>query len=68
MAQQANVVANVDDLSCEKDECNICHCEFSIDNEGGVRGDIGIIPVAFCPTCHAGLHDLYTAWYGNEDD
>ena len=40
-------------------ECSICSCEFDLDAEGGVEGYIGIIPVAFCPTCHAGLAEAY---------
>jgi hypothetical protein len=38
--------------------CNVCSCEFNIDTEGGRLGDIGILPVAFCPTCLAGLYDM----------
>jgi len=61
----------------KSDICTICECEFSLDDEGGVSGvlqrqgavgHIGIILVVFCPTCHAGLHDMYTAWYGKDED
>lgn len=38
--------------------CSICSCEFDIDAEGGVEGDIGILPVAFCPTCRVGILDF----------
>lgn len=37
--------------------CSICSTNIDIDNEG-VQGDIGIIPVAFCPTCKAGIYDF----------
>jgi len=38
-------------------KCNVCQCEFT-DDEGGVQGYLGILPVAFCPTCFAGLCDM----------
>ena len=39
--------------------CSLCSSEFDLEAEGGVAGDLGIIPVAFCVWCHSGLHDLY---------
>ncbi len=38
--------------------CTICNGEFDIESEGGERGFIGMLPVAFCPTCLAGIFDL----------
>tara|TARA_R110002020_G_scaffold115383_3_gene265303 strand:+ start:310 stop:561 length:252 start_codon:yes stop_codon:yes gene_type:complete len=38
--------------------CTICGGDFDLDNEGGVEGDFGILPVAFCPTCYACLMDM----------
>jgi len=38
-------------------ECSICAGLFNIDTEGGTAGYIGILPVSFCPTCHAGIMD-----------
>jgi len=38
-------------------ECSVCQCDFT-DDEGGIQGYIGIIPVAFCPTCYAGICDM----------
>lgn len=38
-------------------QCNVCQCDFT-DDEGGVQGYLGILPVAFCPTCLAGLCDM----------
>jgi hypothetical protein len=32
-------------------ECSTCSVKFSLESEGGVQGNFGIIPVAFCPTC-----------------
>ena len=37
--------------------CTICNGEFDIESEGGERGFIGMLPVAFCPTCKAGIYD-----------
>lgn len=38
--------------------CTICQGQFNIENEGGSVGHIGILPVAFCPTCQAGIFDF----------
>jgi hypothetical protein len=53
-------------------KCNVCQCDFD-DDEGGVQGYLGILPVAFCPTCFAGLCDMvgqYDArdWEGLTDE
>ena len=32
------------------DECNVCTGEFSLKDEGGIKGQFGILPVTFCPT------------------
>ena len=39
-------------------KCSVCSCEFDLDGEGGIVGDIGILPVAFCPTCLSGVQDM----------
>ena len=38
-------------------KCSVCQCDFT-DDEGGTQGYLGIIPVAFCPTCYAGIFDM----------
>mgnify|MGYP003141325995 FL=1 len=38
--------------------CSICDGDFDLDGEGGVIGDFGILPVAFCPTCLSCIYDL----------
>ena len=38
-------------------KCNVCSGEFSED-EGGVEGSIGILPVYFCPTCLNGIFEM----------
>jgi hypothetical protein len=40
------------------DKCNVCSREFSLDGEGGIKGDFGILPVAFCPTCLCCMQDM----------
>lgn len=38
-------------------KCTICQCDFT-DDEGGVQGYLGILPVAFCPFCFSGLCNM----------
>jgi hypothetical protein len=38
-------------------KCTICKCDFT-DDEGGTLGYLGILPVAFCPSCFSGLCDM----------
>jgi len=40
------------------DVCSVCQCEFDLDNEGGTKGEFGILPVAFCPTCLSSTFDM----------
>ena len=41
----------------EINKCSICQCDFT-EESGGSQGHIGIIPVAFCPTCYTGICDM----------
>lgn len=45
--------------------CNICSCDYT-DDEGGVEGYLGILPVAFCPTCFASVCDMVEQLNGRE--
>jgi hypothetical protein len=38
-------------------KCNVCQGNFT-EGEGGRHGYLGILPVAFCPTCYTGLADM----------
>jgi hypothetical protein len=38
-------------------QCNVCSCEYT-DDEGGVEGNFGILPVSFCPTCFSCMCDM----------
>jgi hypothetical protein len=46
-------------------ECSVCQCDFT-DDEGGIQGYIGILPVAFCPTCYSGICDMVEQLDGRE--
>ena len=39
-------------------KCSICSTEFSLDSEGGIEGDLGMLPVSFCPCCLSGVLDM----------
>lgn len=41
-----------------EEECAICRSQFSLESEGGITGCIGLIPVAFCPTCLTGIVEM----------
>ena len=38
-------------------KCSVCSCDFT-DDEGGVIGFFGILPVAFCPTFYSSMVDM----------
>ena len=38
--------------------CNVCTGDFDLDSEGGITGELGILPVSFCPTCLSGVTDM----------
>jgi hypothetical protein len=40
-------------------KCNVCACDFT-DDEGGIQGYFGMLPVAFCPTCYTSMYDMVT--------
>ena len=46
--------------------CSICTGDFDLDSEGGITGDLGILPVSFCPTCLAGVTDMVCQLMGEE--
>ena len=41
----------------ETNKCTACSCNFT-DDEGGVHGDFGILPMSFCPTCLSCMLDM----------
>ena len=49
-------------------KCNICHCDFDIESEGGMQGYIGIIPFSLCPMCYSGIMDMFEQLSGDLED
>ena len=47
-------------------KCNTCNCEIDTD-EGGVVGEFGILPVAFCVWCLPSLIDMVIQLQGYND-
>lgn len=38
-------------------QCTVCACDYT-DDEGGLQGYFGILPVSFCPTCFTSMMDM----------
>ena len=38
--------------------CSICDTPVDLENEGGIAGNFGIVPVAFCVYCYASIVDM----------
>ena len=41
----------------ETHECTACSCTYT-DDEGGVQGYFGMLPMSFCPTCLSSIYDM----------
>ena len=41
----------------ENHQCSVCSCDYT-DDEGGIQGNFGILPVSFCPTCFSCMCDM----------
>ena len=39
-------------------KCSVCDSIFDIEAEGGIAGEFGICPVAFCPWCFSSMVDM----------
>lgn len=51
---------SIDGLTHDDSEdhvCSVCSCEFT-DDEGGITGYFGILPVSFCPYCFSSMCDM----------
>ena len=51
----------------DEHKCSVCSCDFT-DDEGGVIGYFGILPVAFCPTCYSCMVDMVSQHLDFGDD
>ena len=40
-----------------KDTCSICDSKYDED-EGGIQGYFGILPVTFCEWCYSSIYDM----------
>ncbi len=49
-------------------DCTICSGDFSLEEEGGIAGEFGILPVQFCPTCLSCMMDMADQLRGFEDE
>jgi hypothetical protein len=38
--------------------CSVCSSPVDLEEEGGIAGDFGMIPVAFCVWCYASIVDM----------
>ena len=50
------------------ENCTICKSNFSPDDEGGLMGSLGILPVQFCPTCLSGIISMVEYIQGKKDE
>ena len=48
-------------------KCNVCSCDYT-DDEGGVEGHFGILPVSFCPTCFSCMCDMASQFITDEEE
>jgi len=48
-------------------QCNVCSCDYS-DDEGGVQGHFGMLPVSFCPTCFSSMCDMANQYMEIDQD
>ncbi len=39
-------------------DCTVCKTPFSQEEEGGIVGQFGMIPVQFCPMCLSSMIDM----------
>jgi hypothetical protein len=51
----------------EDHKCTVCSCAFT-DDEGGIQGYFGMLPVAFCPTCYSCMLDMAGQILNGEED
>lgn len=56
----------LDEAFSPKDECSICGSEYNED-EGGVQGHFGIMPVTFCTWCYSSIVDMVCQGEGYGD-
>ena len=50
------------------EECSVCQSEFDLDAEGGITGDLGMIPLALCPWCLSGIVGMVFTMYPDAEE
>lgn len=48
-------------------QCSVCSCTYT-DDEGGIQGNFGILPVSFCPTCFSCMCDMAAQYFDIGED
>ena len=48
-------------------QCSVCSCDYT-DDEGGIQGNFGMLPVSFCPTCFSCMCDMAAQYIDIGDD
>jgi hypothetical protein len=51
----------------DQHRCSVCSCDYT-DDEGGVQGHFGMLPVSFCPTCFSCMCDMASQYLQPEED
>ena len=59
-------------MDTETHKCTACSCDYT-DDEGGIQGYFGMLPMSFCPTCLSSIYDMMEQlnpreWVGLTDD
>ena len=49
-------------------KCDVCDVDFSLEDEGGIEGSFGMLPVSFCPFCLSSMLDMSKQLLGIEDE
>ena len=49
---------SVHEAPIQEVECTVCKTAFSPEEEGGIMGHFGLIPVQFCPMCLSSCIDM----------
>jgi len=44
-------------MDIETHKCTACSFDYT-DDEGGIQGNFGILPMSFCPTCLSSIFDM----------
>jgi len=57
----------IEEAFSPKDECSICGSEYDED-EGGIQGHFGILPITFCVWCYSSIVDMVYQIEDDDDD